>query len=112
VPRAKQSPVADYVVLGPAASWSPAHDRALAVAIDVLGCSAIPIDGRVVARLPVEPFDGINRWRWLAVALSRPVAVGTPAWRRAALGWAPSVPGGTVRVITERRWSELTGQRA
>ena len=100
MPRAKRVPVADFVVLGPASAWSPMHDRAIAVASEVLGCTAVARDNRLVARLPVEPFEGINRWRWLAVALSRPAAVGTPAWRHAALGWAPSIPGGTVRVIT------------
>lgn len=108
MPRARLSPEEEYFLLGPVRRWTTAHVAAFDATSAAIGGAVHRLpDRQVAARLPVEPLDGANRWRWLAAALSRPTVVGTPSWRQAAIDWQPSLEGGTVRVITEARYKEL-----
>jgi hypothetical protein len=101
-----RAPVADYVLLGPVPQISQARD--VAAAALWLGAEIIRVDAdHIAARLPIEPLEGVNRWRWMAAALVHPELVATTHWVVAARCWAPSLRTGTVRLLTERRWLAL-----
>ena len=109
-PRAAIAPSAEHFIFGPVAQWDVRRQTRLAEASAYVGGTARWVRGcYVVASLPVAALDGINRWRWVASALARPEVIGTESWADAAREWAPSLEGGTVRVITHERFKNLTG---